>query len=255
VIGNNDVPCDEATPQLSITFFNQRKQFNEGIQMTKRIVLMFMILGVGTVAFAATTTMTFEEFKGFDGALINNFYSGVSFTGSSSGQSWMAMDGSTGFYGLSSYPSGNILSSIPGFGDFWIYDNVAAWTGSLGNNGKIAFDAQDATFVEIGYCSANPFYLLAYDKNGVLLDSDTGPANLRFTDQNPNGPGTLRVDGTGIAYVIMHDQGDFWVTDNIKTDASGIIITPPVAVPAPAAILLAGMGTGLVSWLRNRRTL
>jgi hypothetical protein len=223
--------------------------------MTKRIVLMFMIVGVGAIASAAITTLTFEEFQGFDGSPISTFYSGVTFTGSSSGTDWMALDGSTGFYGVSSFPSGNILSPIPGNGDFWINDNVAAWTGSFGNDGRIDFDALDATFVEINYSSINPFFLLAYDKNGVLLDTDSGPANLRFANNNPNGPGTLRVDGAGIAYVIMHDLGDYWVADNITTDASGIIINPPSAVPAPGAILLAGMGTGIVSWLRNRRIL
>jgi hypothetical protein len=215
--------------------------------MTKKMVLMFMMLGVGAFASAAITTMTFEEFKGFDGAPIGTFYSGVTFTSGASGQDWIAADTSTVPYNASSWPGG------AGGGDYWIYGDVGAWTGDVGSDGKIIFDNADASFVEIGYCSANPFYLLAYDKNGVILDTDSGPANLRST--NPNGPGTLRVDGTGIAYVIMHDQGSFWVADNISTDASGIVITPPVAVPAPGAILLAGMGTGIVSWLRNRRSL
>jgi hypothetical protein len=220
--------------------------------MTKQMVLMFMMLGVCAVA-SADVTLTFEEFKGFDRTPIGTFYSGVKFTSGLSGQDWISADISTpGNYDASSYPSGN------GGGEFWVDGNVGAWTGSSGSDGMIAFDKQDAKFVEIDYCSVNPFILVAYDKNGVILDSDTGGANLRFANSNPNGPGTLHVDWNGIdpiAYVIMHDQGDGWVADNIKTDASGIIINPPTAVPAPGAILLAGMGTGLVSWLRNRRTL
>jgi hypothetical protein len=213
---------------------------------------MFMMVGMCAVA-SADITLTFEEFKGFDRTPIGTFYSGVKFTSGLSGQDWISADISTpGNYDASSYPSGN------GGGEFWVDGNVGAWTGSFGSDGMIAFDKQDATFVEIDYCSVNDFYLEAYDAGGGLLNWATGPANLRNVNNNPNGPGTLHVSWNGIdpiAYVILHDQGDGWVADNIKTDASGIIITPPTAVPAPGAILLAGMGTGIVSWLRNRRTL
>ncbi len=216
--------------------------------MAKKIGLMFILFGVYAVA-SADITMTFEEFVGFNGSPISTFYSGISFTAATSGQEWVA--GEAQYYNTSSWPSG---TSYWG-GDYWVYDDVFAWTESSGGDGKIAFDDKNATFVEIGYCSYSAFYLEAYDEFNNLLDSDTGVANLRYTNGNESGPGTLRVDslGTGIAYVLVHDSGNFWCIDNVRTDATGIIIPP--SVPAPAAILLAGMGTGLVGWLRRRRAL
>ena len=122
-----------------------------------------------------------------------------------------------------------------------------------GNDGVIAFDNQDATYVELGYCSSSELWLEAYDAGGNLIDQDSGLANLRYTNSNESGPGTLRVDWDGsnyIAYVNVHDSGNFWVVDNIQTDASGIVINP---VPVPGAIALSGLGVGLVNWLRRRR--
>jgi hypothetical protein len=199
----------------------------------------------------ADTTMTFEEFLGYDTAPIATFYSGLTFQAASSGQDWVASDVTTGNYNASSWPGGQQW----GTGEYWMYDDVAAWTGVAGDNGRVSFNSSDATFVELGYGANSSLYLEAYDSAGTLIDSDTGPANLRYTNNNPNGPGTLRVDapsGQYIAYVLIHDTGNFWEVDNIRTDASGIV-TP--STPAPGAILLAGLGTSMVGWLRRRRAL
>ncbi len=210
----------------------------------------FLLLAGARVA-PADTLMTFEEFLGYDGAPLSTFYSGITFQAASSGQDWIASDVTTGNYNASSWPSGQQW----GGGQYWINDYVAAWTGVLGDNGKVSFDNADGTFVQLNYSTSNLLYLEAYNSGGTLLDSDTGLGNLRYMNGNPNGPGTLRVDAPGgeyISYVLIHDSGNFWVVDNIRTDASGIVTQ---RVPAPGAILLGGLGVSLVSWLRKRRTL
>jgi hypothetical protein len=217
------------------------EEMMKGLQ---RICLFGLVLLVANQAIATTINMNFEEFFGQDGLPLATYYSGVKFEAASTGQDWIAADVTTGLYTASSWPSGQSWWS----GEYWMYDNVCAWTGQAGDDGKISFDNQEATFVEMGYCVGfSTLHLEAYDSSDMLLDSDSGPSNLRYTDNNPNGPGTLRVDWDGInpiAYVLIHDSGDFWEVDNILTDASGII-------PEPATVLLLGLG-GL-ALLRKRR--
>ncbi len=96
-------------------------------------------------------------------------------------------------------------------------------------------------------------YLEAHDSTGTLLDSDNDMSNLRFWDNNPSGPGTLRLDWDGtdpIAYVLTHDTGNFWIADNIRTDATWISV-----IPAPSAFLLFSIGVSFAGWLRRGRTL
>ena len=197
--------------------------------------------------------MNFEQFLGFDTAPISTFYSGIKFQSGAGGSDWVARDATTNNYNMSSWPSGTAWNA----GNYWVHDFVGATTALdyTGNDGVIAFDNKDATFVELAYCAGSTLYLDAYSAGAVMLDSASGAANLRYANGNGSGPGTLRVDaplGQYISYVVIHDTGNFWVVDNISTDASGIIIG---SVPAPAAILLGTLGTGLVSWLRRRRSL
>lgn len=177
----------------------------------------------------AQTTMSFEEFLGSDSLPISTFYSGVTFTGSATGSEWVARDATTNLYNVSSWDCGNNTDSGLSWlgGDYWICDLVGVTTAldSTGDDGEIRFDNADATFVETGYCSSTPLSLIAYNAADVQIASDTQPANLRFINGNANGPGLLRVDappGEFISYVIVTDSGNFWVVDNVSTDATGI---------------------------------
>ena len=216
---------------------------------------MAILLLVGVSAASADTLMTFEEFLGHDATPISTFYSGVTFQSGHGGSDWVARDAATGNYNVSSWPSGTVLG---GGGQYWNCGFVAATTALdyTGNDGVVGFNNGDATYVELGYSSGNTLYLEAYDTSNALLDSASGPANLRYLNGNENGPGTLRVDapaGQYISYVYLHDTGNFWCADNIRTDASGIVINNPI--PAPGAILLGSIGVSVVTWLRRRRTL
>lgn len=217
-----------------------------------------LIVGI-LVALAASATpataafMNFEQFLGSDSAPVSTFYTGIKFRSGTSGSDWVARDATTGIYNVSSWPSGTSWGS----GAYWIHDLVSVTTALnyTGNDGIIAFDSEDATFVQLAYSAGSTLFLDAYSSGGTLLDSASGPANLRYANSNPGGPGTLRVDapvGQFISYVVVHDTGNFWTVDNILTDASGIVIG---TVPVPGAILLGTLGAGLVGWLRRHRSL
>ncbi|GMV24371.1 MAG: hypothetical protein AMXMBFR58_04020 [Phycisphaerae bacterium] len=199
----------------------------------KKIISLVAFASLAAAA-QADILMRFEEIPG-DIQAINNFYTGVTFGSSSTGSPLVTRRASTNNYNISS-TNGNMYNS----GEYWIHEDVGVTSAldNSGNDGKISFDNKDATYVDIQYCSASTFWLEAYDVNGNLLDVDSGPANLRFINSNPAGPGLLSVkwDGTNhIAYVIVHDTGNFWVIDNVRTDASDI-------TPAPGAAALLGMG-------------
>ncbi|MDX2132937.1 MAG: MYXO-CTERM sorting domain-containing protein [Planctomycetota bacterium] len=200
-------------------------------------ILAGLVAAAGFAGVAnADIIMTFDEgiFLSTDVVPVGTYYTGVTFGSSSTGSPLVSRNRIIGGYNVSSFPSG------AGGGEYWVYGDVgvtSALDGS-GNDGRITFDNGDATYVELGYSCNSNFFLEAYDASNNLIDIDTGGANLRFINSNEAGPGTLRVDapaGQFIKYVIVHDTGNFWVIDNIRTDASGI-------VPAPGAAALLGLG-------------
>jgi len=197
--------------------------------------------------------ITFEEGVGLDMTEINTQYEGITFQSATAGIPWYYSDVTTDTYNASSWPSGTSWGS----GEYWINDLACAWTTASGDDGKIAFDNQDATYVQVNYSVIDTFYIEAYDANDNLIDSDSGPANLRYIDSNPNGPGTVRVDAgpnQTIAYVLAHDTGNYWIMDNVDTDATGIIPPPVVTEPSIVTIwsVLAALGL-TVGWWRRRQ--
>jgi hypothetical protein len=201
------------------------------------------LLLVWATAATADITMTFEEFVGSDGAPIGTFYTGVEFQTLSPGLSdWVGRDHSTGNYNTYSEDLGT------GGGAYHIRGNGFATTAldSTGNGGKIVFDNADATYVELLYAASNGLYLEAYAANDSLIDSDWGSGNLS------SAMGALRVDWDGvndIAYVLVHDTGNYWLVDNISTDASGI----GGVAPLPGAVLLGALGLGTAGWRLRRK--
>ncbi|MGH2271101.1 right-handed parallel beta-helix repeat-containing protein [Anaerohalosphaeraceae bacterium U12dextr] len=187
----------------------------KGVNSCVFFISLMLILLSSHHTMANVMTMTFEEFLGRDGTPIGSFYPRVHFQALTSGNDWLVSDVTTGNYNASSWPSGQSWGSS----NYWIYDYVAAWTGTPGDGGKITFGDTDVVFVELGYCCATQLTLTAYDTSGNVLDTDTGPANRRIEEANANGPGTLRVDapsGNFISYVTIHDSGNYWIVDNIS---------------------------------------
>jgi uncharacterized protein (TIGR03382 family) len=203
------------------------------------------IAAVAAVSCAAQAiiVMDFETIPG-DVQPVNNYYAGVTFGSSSTGSPLVTRRASTGNYNLSS-----TNGTSYGSGEYWINNDVgvtSALDGS-GNDGRISFNNQDATFVSLSYCCSSTFFFEAYRANGSMITSTSGAANLRYINGNAMGPGSLTVSSTSadpIAYVIVHDTGNFWVIDSVITDATGV-------TPAPGAAAVLGMGALLVG--RRRR--
>ncbi len=196
-------------------------------------------LGLLAGAAQADILMDFEGIPG-DVQSVNNFYSGVTFGSSSTGSPLVTRRASTGNYNISSTAGPSY-----GSGEYWIHGDVGVTSAldASGNDGKITFDNADATYVDIQYCCSSNFYLEAYRADGAMIDSDSGAANLRYTNGNAAGPGLLHVQWNGtdhIAYVIVHDTGNYWVIDNVRTDASDITPAPGVAATMIGGLVMAG---------------
>jgi hypothetical protein len=103
---------------------------------------------------------------------------------------------------------------------------------------QVDFVGFTATYVEAWYTSAYTFYLEAYDASNNLIAMSTGPSNIGTNS-------LISVSIPNIAYVKFHDSGNMFSVDDFAYEP----------IPAPGAILLGGIGAGLVGWLRRRRTL
>ena len=89
-------------------------------------------------------------------------------------------------------------------------------------------------------------FLMAYDAGGTFLNG--------YTDQlqaNVSGGYTLTVVSPEIQYVLFGSTGQY--NNSVYFDV--FTFDAGVTVPAPAALVLASLGAGLVGWLRGRRTL
>ncbi len=205
----------------------------------KRLIIYvaLSIFLMTAVPVSADITLTFEEFVGYDvgqaGTPIGTFYSGLTFETLSPGASdWVGRDHNTGSYNTYS------RDLHTGYGGYDIYGNGFATTAlnTTGNGGKISFDNADASYFELMYSSYGTFYLTAYAANGMQLDQAIGVSNYG----QGQGMDLLRVDWNSsdyIAYITVHDTGDFWLIDNLTTDATDIVITP-----VPGAVLLGFLG-------------
>ena len=147
--------------------------------------------------------MDFED--GVDEDPIRSTIPGMAFT-TTEGFDWVYGDQQNSIYNVQPAPDTS--------GPYASNQDFFAWLGP--NQGQGRIDFTDATFKTVGfsYSSESTTYLEAYDAGGTLVDEASAAGNLG-TGQL----GRLQVQGD-IAYVIVHDTGNFWLIDDLfVTDA------------------------------------
>lgn len=154
---------------------------------------------------AYSATLTFEG--GGDGVKISTSEPGVQFS-TTQGYDWIYGVWSTGNYN-GPYPSGAYYS----FGDTF------AWLGPNQGLGRIDFDLDVAKSVTTRYSSYSTVKLEAFDASGNLLVADSGSGNL-----NTGGMGTLTVEAPNIAYVFVHDSGNYWLIDDFASELNEVSV-------------------------------
>lgn len=145
---------------------------------------------------------------------------GVQFT-TTAGFSWLVGDFAAGGYS-GKYPHGSYTSD----GTHW------AWLGTSQGAGRIDFVYGPASTFSLLTSAGTPVSLEAYDSTGTLLEV----AGQSGGNTSTGHMAELKVTrpAADIAYVVVHDSGNFFLVDDICTDAPGV--NPPVnTAPAVAA--------------------
>lgn len=146
----------------------------------------------------------FEE--GTDRAVIYSTIHGVKFT-TTAGQDWIYGDWRTGNYN-GPYPNGAYTSN----------GNFFAWLGENQGYGRIDFTEGNATYLSLLTSTYSGVTIDAYDSDDNLLASSSWAGNNINTGEMTR----LIVNAPGMAYVIIHDTGNYWLIDDICTDAGGV---------------------------------
>jgi hypothetical protein len=193
--------------------------------MKKLIIICMVIFSVAGLTRAAPTTLiTFDEFP--LGTMISDQYSDLGvwfFAGPETGRlPQISMNGAM--------PTQPILrpTGEPDYymfkGDFWIAFPTPVT--------EVQFDS--------GY----------WDETGTALIAMFDPYSnlLGFVTNTTTGVETINISGMGKIGAIYFNS----ISDSAGADIDNLGFTQ---IPAPGAIVLGGIGAGLIGWLRRRRTL
>jgi hypothetical protein len=152
----------------------------------------------------------FEE--GVDGNVIKSTLPGLNFT-TTLGYDWVYLDVRTGKYNAQSLTNPSV-----NFGSYVVNGYICAWLGPNMGQGRIDFINGTASYFSVLTSTYSGLCLDAYDSFGYkIATSGNASGNLgtcTFT--------RLTVNASGMAYVIIHDTGNYWEIDDVVTDAPGV---------------------------------
>ncbi|MCP4632959.1 MAG: PEP-CTERM sorting domain-containing protein [candidate division Zixibacteria bacterium] len=211
--------------------------------MKKIVLTLFVVMFLCGTA-NAQWFMDFEWGLGHDQEVIGSTIDGVSFT-TVNGYDWIYGDATTGNW--------NVDNQYGDFGGgYHMRDNVFAFCGIDANAGagRVDFDNQDGSWFTTGYCANSDFYLEAYDADDNLIDQAAGGNNYNQSFDYLS----VSSSENNIAYVLMHDTGNYWLVDDMSGDATGVDPPNDDPIPEPTTILLLASGLlGLGGISRFRR--
>lgn len=160
----------------------------------------------------------FED--GVDGQAIRTTIPGLQFI-TTDGQDWIYGDWRTGEYN-GKYPNGRYTSN----------GNFFAWLGPNQGQGIIEFTEGGATYLQVGVSTGNIVTLRGYADDNTLLDEESlygGNLDTGFTN-------ALRIETTDsrrFSYAIVSGNANYWLIDDLSTDAAGVPTTktPLIFIP------------------------
>lgn len=158
----------------------------------------------------------FIDFEaGIEGIEIESTIPSLKFT-TTSGLNWRYGDIRTGSYNV--YPYGSQAYETRG--------NFFAWLGVTGDAGRIDFSGGGATYFSVLVSTSSGVLLDAYNSEDALIaTSGNAGSNINtrtFTRLTVDAPA-----GDYISYVIVHDTGNYWLIDELCSDANKAVLPVP----------------------------
>ena len=160
------------------------------------------------------------------------------------------------------YPLGTLISNqYAGVGVLFLPGNITPRLPQISMNGAMPTQPVLRPTGEPDYYVFQGDFWMKFPSPVTYVEFDSGywdnPGNAKIDVYDPsmNLLANLTNPGTGVQKISISGLGPLgYVYFNSIGDGAGADIDNLV-IPAPGAILLGGIGAGLVGWLRRRRTL
>jgi hypothetical protein len=152
----------------------------------------------------------FEE--GIDGQTIKSTLPGLNFT-TTLGYDWVYSDIRTGYYNARSLTDPSV-----NFGHYVVNGYICAWLGPNMGQGRIDFVNGTGSYLSVLTSTYSGLCIDAYDSNNNLIATSGWASGNLYTYTFTR----LTVQAPNMAYVIIHDTGNYWLIDDLVTDAGGV---------------------------------